>query len=274
MITLECQGAQETEAAGSEPAPAEALIPEAKRRQRARYRRTGAVAAIVACVVATVVVLALLALWASGGPGRASGLPAPSASPSASVALVRPVLCLAGPATSTSTLTGPLPTSCPPPYAQTPADIGVRPTAVSFSSNPGQNDPALAGYPTTAHDAPGRVVLLATAGRGGQQRYLLGPASLTLSSATVAGARVVHTSDGAWDVDLTLKPAAAARWEGVAAQAFHSLLAIDYRGSVVTAPLIEPMQRSFSSFGSSMELSGDLTRTFSYSFVSALTPRG
>ena len=247
MTTLEEQADPRIKTA--EPPPATVLIPEAKRRQRARYRRAGVVATLVACLIGLLVVLAVLSPWATAGTGEGSGAPAVLAARSTPVALVRPVLCLAGPASSASTLRGPLPTSCPPPYAQTAADLGITPVAgrsssnpVGYTSNPSQNDPALAGYATTTHDTPGSVVLLATPGPGAGPRYLLGPASLKLSPSTVVSTRVVRTDVGQWIVYLKLTPAAAATWDAVAAEAFHSMIAIDFHGSVLSAPLIEPQQ--------------------------------
>lgn len=139
-------------------------------------------------------------------------------------------------------------------------------------TKPSQNDPALARYSTSSHDTPGNVVLLAAQQSGGQ-RYLLGPASLKLSPATVTSTWVSRTPYGLWIVDVKLKPAAAAIWDEVAHQAFHSTIAIDFRGSVVSAPLIEPAQHAYSSFDGLMQISGRLTPAFAHSFASALTHR-
>ena len=278
MTTLEEQADPRIKTA--EPPPATVLIPEAKRRQRARYRRAGVVATLVACLIGLLVVLAVLSPWATAGTGEGSGAPAVLAARSTPVALVRPVLCLAGPASSASTLRGPLPTSCPPPYAQTAADLGITPVAgrsssnpVGYTSNPSQNDPVLAGYATTTHDTPGSVVLLATPGPGPGPRYLLGPASLKLSPSTVVSTRVVRTDVGQWIVYLKLTPAAAATWDAVAAEAFHSMIAIDFHGSVLSAPLIEPQQSAYSSFDGAMGISGQLTSSAAHAFASALARR-
>src|SRR6202042_3394883 len=74
--------------------------------------------------------------------------------------LVRPVLCSA-PAHATGVgAPGPLPTSCPGPYAQSLADLGVTPVRGGYPSNSPPPDPALAPDPTSTRDRAASIVLV------------------------------------------------------------------------------------------------------------------
>jgi hypothetical protein len=206
-------------------------------------------------------------LVVSGGPAQLSDpTSALIASPSL---LVRPVLCLSDPyqAVSPSPAVS-LPSTCAgTPYAIAPA----IPNSIGYSENSPVHDPVLAGYPSTtpAQDAqnPGGVALLPVAGTT-ELRYLVGPTALTLSS-KVASARVVQ-EHGTWIVRIQLDPQAAALWDQVADTYFHLQIAVDLNGSVVTAPLIEPDQTSYSSFNSQIELSGSQSKVSAEVMAAAL----
>src|ERR1700733_8919219 len=88
--------------------PAEVLIPEARYRQRKRYRRSASLVLIV--VLLAGVLLALLITTTSGGSGTApaSTRPPVVATTRASV-LIRPVLCIAPPYVASQAKSGPLP---------------------------------------------------------------------------------------------------------------------------------------------------------------------
>jgi hypothetical protein len=206
-------------------------------------------------------------LVVSGGPAQLSDpTSALIASPSL---LVRPVLCLSGPyrAVSPSSAVN-LPSTCAgTPYAIAP----TIPNSTGYSENSPVHDPALAGYPSTAPalDAqnPDGVALLPVAGTT-ELRYLVGPTALTLSS-KVASAQVVQ-EHGNWIVRIQLDPQAAAQWDQIARTYFHLQIAVDLNGSVVTAPLIEPDQTSYSSFNSQIELSGSQSKVSAEVMAAAL----
>jgi preprotein translocase subunit SecD len=87
----------------------------------------------------------------------------------------------------------------------------------------------------------------------------LGPSELRLSAANVGSVVAQHNHIGIWIVTIHLSPAGAATWDQVAQENFHQLLAIDMGGKVVSAPIIEPVQSSYTSFNGKMEVSGALT---------------
>ena len=243
------------------PPPTEVLIPEARRHQRARYRRSVFFAALAALLIGALVALAVAAPWNSSGPARPTGAPRAAAAPASATVLVRPVLCLAPQATAASTVPGPLPSSCPTPYGNTTAADGVSPEVDvpnGYTVNPQQIDPGLARSASTARDAPHGVVLLGQWGDPNGARYLLGPASMRLSPPMVRSARAERGATGAWVVTIQFTPVGSAAWDALAHRYFHAYLAVDLHGAVVTAPLIEPATSSFRPFDGSMQVSGGL----------------
>jgi hypothetical protein len=253
------------------PAPTEVLIPEARHRQRQRYRRSAILVSIAALLAAALV--ALLITTTSGGSGTARGPSKPSAlAAGRATVLIRPVLCLAPPYVASRLEGGPLP-SCAAPYEMSTAGLDVTPTKSpqGFSLHNVASDPGLAGYPTATRDTVDRVVLLAgLRPQNGGERYLLGPSDLRLSAANVTSAVVRQNQTGSWVVDIHLAPAAAAVWDRVAQQNFHQMLAIDMGGKVVTAALIQPTQASFTSFDGAMEVSGNVTAANARAVVAAV----
>jgi|HubBroStandDraft_6_1064221.scaffolds.fasta_scaffold332681_2 hypothetical protein len=244
------------------PAPAEALIPEAKHHQRRRYRRAAILVSLVVVLVGGLIAL-LIAQSSESGTSRATAQP-PVAVGRGGPVLVRPVLCYAPPySAKVPRETGPLP-ACPAPYALTASALNVAPRGspqAGFSMNNVGPYSVLAGYPSTTHDSPGHVVLLnGTDGRGSPAgmggRYLLGPSSMRLSASNVRSVVAEQNHYGAWVVMVRLSPAESARWDAVAEQSFHSYLALDVGGKVVTTPLIQPAQAGFTSFKGVMEWSG------------------
>jgi len=246
------------------PAPTEVLIREARQRQRARHRRLGVV--LVALVVLAGSLLLLMgAPWSSAGPSRPATAPASAHGAPAAVpaVLVRPVLCVAPPATADSVGSGPLPASCPPPYADTVGGNGVTPSVtgpVGYTVNPQRIDPALGGLATSRQDSPSQVVLLGQRGDPVGARYLLAPAVLQLSRRDVTSVTVRRAPGGTSMVAVTLTGRAAAAWDQAAQRSFHEFLAIDLGGGVVSAPIVEPAQSSFTSLGGSLVVSGGLVR--------------
>jgi hypothetical protein len=75
-------------------------------------------------------------------------------------------------------------------------------------------------------------------------------------------------------VEVHLTPAASKTWDTVAMTSFHQLLAIDQGGTVISAPLIEPTQASFSSLDGKIVVSGGLTHHEAASLATAINGRG
>jgi preprotein translocase subunit SecD len=104
---------------------------------------------------------------------------------------------------------------------------------------------------------------------------VLGPVAMELSASDIksAHAQPIAISGGKeWVVMVQLSAAAATRWDMVAEENFHQLLAIDQDGTVVSAPIIQPTQTSFSSFEGKMEISS-LTEHNATSLAAAIDAR-
>ncbi|OYV62444.1 MAG: hypothetical protein B7X01_01475, partial [Acidiphilium sp. 21-62-4] len=119
-------------------------------------------------------------------------------------------------------------------------------------------DPSFANIASTqpANDVKTQTVLLPILGQPGV-RYVLGPAQMTGQS--VAKAVAQQDQAGAWVVNYTLTAKGSPLWDQVAQQNFHQLLAIELDGVVQSAPLIQPTQNSFTSFGGTGQISGSFT---------------
>ena len=98
---------------------------------------------------------------------------------------------------------------------------------------------------------------------------MLGPTEMTNSS--VASATAHKNQTGQWVVDYTMGATGAARWDEVAQQNFHQELGIDFDGTVVSVPIIQPTQTSFSSLdGRGVIGNGALTRSEAVALARAL----
>ena len=179
----------------------------------------------------------------------------------------RPALCGAPPynpkaSKSPRPASAPLP-ACTAASQLTEANIGVRPSAgTTFGENRVPVDSALAAYPSTkpTQDAKTKTVLLpANPGAGQYTRYLLGPAPLT--GHAIASAVAQQTQLGKWVVNYTLTSKGSPAWDNLAQKYFHQIIAIELDGKVYSAPIIQPSQTSFSSFGGKGEISGHLSET-------------
>jgi hypothetical protein len=247
---------------GDAPAPTEVLIREARDRQRRRYRRSAATAVLVALLVGGLIALLVATTSSGSGTSRAASRPSSVVTGRGPV-LIRPVLCFAYPYVASAPRQAGAVPSCAAPYELTAAALNVTPNAApqGYSSNNVLPDPALAGYPSSTRDAPSRVVLLGgLGGQDGAERFVLGPSELRLSAANV----------GQWIVALRLSATGAVAWDSVVHQNFHQLLAIDMDGKVVSAPIIEPAQSSFTSFEGRMEVSGSLTASSARAIAAAV----
>ena len=193
----------------------------------------------------------------------------------------RPAICYAYPHTvakGKTSATGPLPT-CPASSQLTATNIGVVPnsSAAGYSA-PGLNAleqspvQAFAPYPSTSslNDKPGDTVLLPTApGAGlGSLRMVLGPAGVTGTAVHSATAQLVN---GSWAVDISLTGPGSTAWDNLARQQFHAIIAIDLDGQVIDAPITQPTQGSFTSFGGQVQISGGFTETQAKNLATDLT---
>ena len=175
--------------------------------------------------------------------------------------LFRPVLCQVTEAKKVFTYTGTLP-ACGASYALTAANLAVTPNSNTTS---GYNyntsiapDPKYAKVASTAPaaDLPQKTVILPLLGSPGV-RYLLGPSQLT--GQAIGKAVAQQDTLGAWVVNYTLTGKGSPEWDRVAQQNFHQELAIELDGVIQSAPLIQPTQSTFTSFGGSGQISGSFT---------------
>lgn len=180
----------------------------------------------------------------------------------------RPALCGA-PAFAGKKAKGVKPASAPLPACSSTStlsktNLGVTPNSSAtsgYSANPVPADVALAAYPSTpaSQDSQDKTVLLpALSGAGQFPRYLLGPAPLTGHAIKTATAQ--QTQTGQWVVNYTLTSTGSPAWDALAQQNFHQIIAIELDGVIQSAPIIQPTQAAFSSFGGTGEISGNLTQ--------------
>jgi preprotein translocase subunit SecD len=157
--------------------------------------------------------------------------------------------------------------TCGTQYQTTRANIGVTANSsvqgYTVNPNSGQPDPQFSTVMDTPTDAPNyqnRDVLLPGIGADGKKtdngiRYVLGPEEMTGHSIGSANAQLDQT--GAWVVNYTLAGSAGSTlWDRVAAANFHQYLGIELDGIVYSAPIIQPQQATFSSFGGNGQISG------------------
>jgi preprotein translocase subunit SecD len=184
--------------------------------------------------------------------------------------LFRPVLCYAPEYSAASAKANkaanggtlpPLPTSCPAADQLTAANLNVNTTTGTPVNVP--SDATLAVYRSTSPtaDSANKVVLLpGIAGSG--TRYLL--AKSTLSGHAVKSALAQVGPTGAWVVNYTLTSSGSGAFDKLADANFHQLVAIELDGVVQSAPIIQPTQTAFTSFGGQGEISGGSTFTEAY----------
>ena len=177
----------------------------------------------------------------------------------------RPALCYAPALTlgkGKVPSTGPLPSTCSSGTELTAANLDVQQDSSSLQGYTfNQNIPEDAQFatyrstPPTSDNKDATVLLPATSGSGAS-RYLLGPARLTGTAVKSASAQL---DNGSWTVVLNLTADGANEWNAFAEQYFHAIIGIDLDGQVISAPITQPTQQSFSSFGNSVQISGSFT---------------
>jgi hypothetical protein len=243
---------------------AQLLFQEAKQRRRRRRLISGILSTLILLVVVGV------ALSMPVGRGRPS-TPRPVGNPVSAAAAprnvvqlsFRPLLCFASPLTlgpQQAAATGPLP-SCAPRSQLNAANLRttIEPgTADGFSTNllDVPADPRFAIYRTTPprDDAANTTVLLPRF-RGGD-RYVLGPAGLT--DADIASAHATRIA-GQWAVNLVLTGDGSAKLDVLTQSQFHQLIGVDLNGQVISTPITQPTQSSWTSFNGQVQIAGPLS---------------
>jgi len=93
---------------------------------------------------------------------------------------------------------------------------------------------------------------------------------MRLSAADVESASAQKDQTGQWVVMVHLSSGGAAVFDRVAEENFHQFVAIDIGGRIVSTPIIQPTQASFSSFDGSMQISGSLTASTARAVAAAI----
>jgi preprotein translocase subunit SecD len=163
--------------------------------------------------------------------------------------------------------------ACATSYQLTAANINVQQapnTVQGYTSNNIPPDPQYDYYPSTKplNDNQHADVLLPGAPGSGSERYFLGAAELTGTAVHSAVAQQDQT--GQWVVNCTLTASGAAAWDSLTKSLFHQYLGIDLDGVVVSAPIIQPTQTSWTSFQGQVQISGSLTQASANTLAIAL----
>jgi preprotein translocase subunit SecD len=194
----------------------------------------------------------------------------------------RPVECWAYPEGTPKNPKDKLPTTgteaipaCTAANELTAANLDVNSTTGQATNNV-PPDQQYEAYPSTSVDKPGyatsTVLLPGLSGAcdgSSQVRCVLGPAQMTGRS--IGSAQATQNQTGQWVVDYTLAGTAGSNlWDKVAAENFHQFLGIELDGKVYSAPIIQPSQATFSSFGGRGEISGSLTQADAQNLAQAM----
>jgi preprotein translocase subunit SecD len=182
----------------------------------------------------------------------------------------RPALCAAAPYTAPKkgTKLGPLPSACSASTYSLQAPTLTVDTSTSSSNIASiPADPVLAAYKSSTpayDDAHPKTPVLVPLQGGGGERYLLGPAAL--NGTIVASANAQFQSPN-WVVNATLTGKGAGEWDALAQKYFHEIIGIDLDGQVVSAPLTQPGQATFTSFTGRVQISGSFTQSTAQSLA-------
>ncbi len=166
--------------------------------------------------------------------------------------------------------------TCPPPNTTTPYSIVPLPD-YSKTVPKGAQTPVLTGAPPACTattnfanvpstpsnlDTKTASVLLPGTKVGGvvQGRYILGPA-LAAGSIIKTATAGLSTTSGQWEVNFTLTSKGSPEWDKIAQETFHQALGIVLDGVVESAPVIQPSQSAFSSFGGQGQITGSFTQS-------------
>jgi preprotein translocase subunit SecD len=262
----------------AEPAIDEAqlLFMEAKARRRRRWVRAGIVAAVAIVVLA--VVIGFVPRRGRGGSVTPAAISTSvvGAGHAAANLSFRPALCYAPPLTLSpgeSPSTGPLPT-CSPASRLSAANLQVNPNPDNISGystnlsavRPDGQFATYASTPAASGKENATVLVPATAWSGGG-RYVLGPAGLT--NHAISTASVQHIA-GQWVINLDLTDEGALQWDTMAEQQFHQMIGIDLNGQVISAPIMQPTQSSFTPFDGRLQISGGFSEAHAKAIAAEL----
>ncbi len=131
--------------------------------------------------------------------------------------------------------------------------------AAGFTWFPPGPDGKFATVPSVSplNDDP-KVAVVEPAPGSGWARLVLGPS--VMAGTGIASAQATTDQLGAWIVSCTLTPAASAKWDSISNTYFHEIVAFELDGQVVSAPVILPAQQAWSSFGGTIQISGNFTQ--------------
>jgi preprotein translocase subunit SecD len=157
--------------------------------------------------------------------------------------------------------TGALPT-CAASSALTSTNLAVKPDSSNVNGYTSNNnipvDPQFATHASTTTDDKNATVLLpGTSSSQGTGRYVLGPAMLTGTAVKSASAQLVSNQ---WAVSIVLTGPGSTAWDALSQQQFHAIIGIDLDGQVISAPITQPSQTSFTSFNGQVQISGSFTQ--------------
>lgn len=198
-----------------------------------------------------------------------------SSTPASNTFSVRPVLCYAAPFSSPSAASSPsgLPV-CGSAYQLTAANLNVNSSTQMPTAAIGP-DPAFAHVPSTPTSQerlsstvllPGVIGITVTRGT----RLILGPAAITKVDVQQASAN--YENGAGWWVNVTGTSAGSRAWDQLAQRQFHAYTAIVVNGVVITAPLMQPAQPTFSSFAGRMQIADNFTEQSAQALAAELQP--
>lgn len=257
------------------PDEAQLLFEEA--RQRRKRRRS------VACIVIVVLLVGIAIVVSATRSATHSPGPVNSASParplgadgaSGSSFSIRQVLCYAPPFAvppGQSPSAGPLP-ACSPSTRLTVSNLQVYPGLDGHGYSTNANilpDPRFATYPSTrsSSNLQAQDVLLPGTRSRGSSRYVLGPVGLGRDA--IAGVRVTEMS-GQWVLDVSLTAEGSVEWDALAQKTFHEMTGVVVNDRVVSAPIMQPTQSSFTSFDGQLQISGGFSEQQAKAMASEL----
>ena len=174
--------------------------------------------------------------------------------------LFRPVNCLVNQVPPTYKYPGTLP-ECSSQYLMTAANLAAN-------NNQLPADPKFdhIAYTKPDNDYAKDPVILPYLGERGVY-YMLGPAEMT--GASIGKAVAQQNPAGEWVVNYTLTATGSPLWDQVAQANFHRMLAIELDGVIQSAPIIQPDQATFTSFGGTGEISGGNTASTAFNEATA-----
>jgi preprotein translocase subunit SecD len=91
---------------------------------------------------------------------------------------------------------------------------------------------------------------------------------MTGSAIKSANAQVVN---GQWVVNLNLTGTGATQWDTFAGEQFHAIIAMDLDGQVISAPITQPSQQTFTPFNGQVQISGNFTEDTAKTLATELT---